>query len=164
MTQSIFPSMTPTAALQDGEAVRQSFTPDRATYIRDHAWMAAVAMALGMVILWLIGNPHIWTGAVGGLAAVVIRGGYVASDELAVRWDLTDHRLLGPGGRAVRLGEIAALNRLGSAVQIVTHAGDKHLIKYQQDGPTTRARIERAMAMNGTGTGTDGGTPAKDNS
>lgn len=146
MNGSMIPSMTPTATLQDGETVQQSFTPDRTTYWRDHAGLAAVAMALGMAILWLMGNPHIWTGAVGGLAAVVIRGGYVASDELAVRWDLTDRRLLGPGGRAVRLGEIKALNRLGSAVQVITHGGDKHLIKYQKDGAATRARIERAKA------------------
>ena len=107
-------------------------------------------MALGMVILWVMGNPHVWTGAVGGLAAIAIRAFYIASDELAARWDLTNRRLLGPGGRAVRLGEIAKLNRIGSAVQIVTHAGDKHLIKYQADGTTTRTRIERAMVV-GTG-------------
>lgn len=146
MNDSMIPAMTPTAPLQEGESVQHSFTPDRTTYIRDHAWLAAVAMALGMVVLWLMGNPHIWTGAVGGLAAVVIRGGYVASDELAVRWDLTDRRLLGPGGRAVRLAEVKALNRLGSAVQIITQSGDKHLIKYQADGTATRTRIERAMA------------------
>lgn len=146
MNESMIPAMTPTTTLLDGETVQQSFTPDRTTYWRDHAGLAAVAMALGMVILWLLGNPHIWTGAVGGLAAVVIRGSYVASDELSVRWDLTNRRLLGPGGRTVRLGEIKALNRLGSAVQIVTHTGDKHLIKYQQDSKATRARIERSMA------------------
>jgi hypothetical protein len=146
MNDSMIPAMTPTAPLQKGESVQHSFTPDRTTYIRDHAWLAAVAMALGMVVLWLMGNPHIWTGAVGGLAAVVIRGGYVASDELAVRWDLTDRRLLGPGGRAVRLAEVKALNRLGSAVQIITQSGDKHLIKYQADGTATRTRIERAKA------------------
>lgn len=139
-------SLTPTATLAQGETVQASFTPDRTTYWRDHAAMAAFAMAAGMVILWAMGNPHIWTGAVGGLAAVVIRGGYVASDELAVRWDLTNLRLLGPGGRALRLTDIAKLNRLGSAVQIVTQSGDKHLIKYQADGASTRARIARAMA------------------
>ncbi|MGR3506057.1 MAG: hypothetical protein ACU0B7_09330 [Paracoccaceae bacterium] len=140
-------SMTPTFTLEQGEAVQDSFTPDRATYWRDHAKMAAAAMALGMVILWVMGNPHLWTGAVGGLAAIAIRAFYIASDELAARWDLTNRRLLGPGGRAVRLGEIAKLNRIGSAVQIVTHAGDKHLIKYQADGTTTRTRIERAMVV-----------------
>lgn len=137
--------MTPTATLAPGEAVQHSFSPDRNTYWRDHAAMGAIAMAAGMVILWALGNPHIWTGAVGGLAAIVIRGSYVASDELAVRWDLTDRRLLGPAGRIMRLDEIAKLNRLGSAVQIVTRTGDKHLIKYQQDAPATRSQIARAM-------------------
>jgi hypothetical protein len=139
-------AMTPTATLAPGEAVAHSFTPDRASYWRHHAWMAAAAMALGMLILWAMGNPHVWTGAVGGLAAIAIRAFYTASDELAARWDLTDRRLLGPGGRAITLSRIKAINTLGSAVQIITDSGDKHLIKYQADGAATRARIERAMA------------------
>jgi len=146
MSEDTLHAMTPTTALQQGETVVASFRPDRATYWRDHAWLAAAAMAIGMAVLWAMGNPHVWTGAVGGLAAVAVRAGYVASDELAARWDLTDRRLLGPQTRAVRLGEIATLRRLGSAVQVVTRTGDKHLIKYQADGAATRARIERAMA------------------
>jgi hypothetical protein len=145
MTDSMIPALTPTTPLAPGERVRHSFTPDRATYRRDHAAMAAAAMGIGMAILWAMGNPHVWTGAVGGLAAVLLRGLYIASDELALRWDLTDRRLLGPGGRAVPLSRIKALNRLGSAVQIVTQEGDKHLIKYQADGDATRARIAEAM-------------------
>jgi hypothetical protein len=142
-------SMTPTAELEPGETVRQSFTPDRATYYRDHAWLAALAMAIGMGILWAIGNPHVWTGAVGGLAAIALRTFYLASEELEARWDLTDRRLLGPQGRQVRLGDIARLNTLGSAVQTVTRSGDKHLIKYQADKAATRAAIARAMAAAG---------------
>jgi hypothetical protein len=61
-------STTPTTPLEAGEQVIESFGPDRATYWRDHAWLAAAAMALGMVILWVMGNPHVWTGAIGGLA------------------------------------------------------------------------------------------------
>lgn len=146
MTEGALYSMTPTTALAEDERVVAQFHPDRATYWRDHAWLAAGAMALGMGALWVVGNPHLWTGAVGGLAAIAVRAFYVASDELQARWDLTDRRLLGPQTRAVRLSEIAKVRRLGSAVQVVTSAGDKHLIKYQADGTVTRARIERAMA------------------
>lgn len=135
---------TPLSELAEGETVQASFAADRATYYRDHAWLAAAAMAMGMGILWATGNPFVWTGAVGGLAAVAIRAFYVASDEMAVRWDLTDSRLLGPGTRAVPLRQIKAINTFGSAVQIVTHAGDKHLLKYQKDRAATRARIEAA--------------------
>ena len=117
-------STVPTTALDEGERVIESFHPDRATYWRDHAWLAAIAMGIGMAILWAMGNPHVWTGAVGGLAAIAIRAGYVASDELKVRWDLTDRRLLGPHSRAVRLAEIKELRTLGSAVLVVTLAGD----------------------------------------
>ncbi|MDR9484538.1 MULTISPECIES: hypothetical protein [Sediminimonas] len=138
--------LTPTTDLTPGEEVIASFHADRPTYWRDMATMAAVAMAIGMAILWAMGNPHIWTGAVGGLAAVALRAFYIASDEVNVRWDLTNRRVLGPQGRAVRLGEIKMIRTLGSAVQLVTHTGDKHLLKYQADRNATKARIERAIA------------------
>jgi hypothetical protein len=136
--------MTPSADLEEGEVVRASFVPDRKTYIRDHAWMAALAMGLGMAILWALGNPHVWTGAVGGLLAVAIRAWYLLDEALAERWDLTDRRLLGPGGRAIRLKDIKEVRSLGSAVQIVTLGGDKHLMKYQPDRDATKARIDEA--------------------
>ena len=103
-------------------------------------------MALGMVVLWAIGNPHVWTGAVGGLAAIAVRAGYLASDEVNARWDLTDRRLLGPLGKQAWLREIAQLRVLGSAVQIVTTEGDKHLIKYLADRDAVKARIKAAVA------------------
>lgn len=139
--------MTPAAALEEGEEVIASFQADRMTYIRDHAWMAALAMGGGMAILWATGNPHVWTGAVGGLAAIVIRGWYVASDELAARWDLTDRRLLGPQTRAVRLDQIEQVRGLGSAVQVVSKGGDKHLIKYLADKSAVMDRIRRAAGI-----------------
>ena len=139
-------SNTPDADLGEGEEVLTSLTPDRSTYIRDHTWMAAIAMGIGMGVLWLLGNPHVWTGAIGGLAAIILRGWYVASDELAQRWDLTNRRLLGPGARAIGLAEIKSVNTLLSAVQVVTRTGGKHLIKYQADGIATKALIERIQA------------------
>ena len=145
-TPELHYSNTPDTPLRDGEELLARLSPDRATYVRDHAWMAAIAMGLGMAILWSLGNPHVWTGALGGLAAIVLRGWYVASDELAQRWDLTDRRLLGPGGRAIGLKEIKSVNTLMSAVQVVTQTGGKHLIKYQPDGKATRALIERVRA------------------
>jgi len=133
----------------EGETILAEFAPDRATYWRDQAWMAALGMAGGMAVLWAIGNPHVWTGAVGGLAAVGLRSWYLLSEEMAVRWVLTEERLLGPNGRRVRLGEIERLRSLGSAVQVVTAAGDKHLLKYQADRDATLARLRRAGAGRG---------------
>ena len=147
MIGDLIQSMTPTTPLDLGERVIHSFHPDRSAYWRDHAWLAAGAMALGMGILWAIGNPHAWTGAVGGLAAIAVRGFYVASDELKARWDLTDRRLLGPQSRAVRLAEIKTVRGLGSAVQVITAAGDKHLIKYQADRAGTEARLRAAAGV-----------------
>lgn len=125
---------------------RIRFTPDRATYIRTNAWLAAFAMAGAMAVLWALGEAHIWTGAVGGLAAIALRGWYLADEELAAEWELSGNTLTGPGGRTVRLGEIAQVRSLGPMVQIVTRSGDKHLIKHQPDPARAAAQIEAAVA------------------
>ena len=126
------------------------FRADRATYWREHALIAAVAMAFGMGVLWAMGNPHVWTGAVGGLAAVAVRAFYLASDEANAEWRMTETDLSGPDNRNVRLAEIDKLRSLGSAVQIITRSGDKHLMKYMADRPRVVAEIEAAMARSGT--------------
>lgn len=127
-------------------SVRKVFRPDRTAYIRAHAWMAAVAMAGGMAVLWAMGNPHVWAGAVGGLAAIGLRGWYVASEELAIEWTLTDTRLEGPGWRNMALADIVTVRKLGSYVQVVTVQGDKHLLKYLSDPDGAVAGIEAARA------------------
>ena len=71
-----------------------TFSPDRGTYIRTNAWLAAVAMAGAMIVLWLIGNPYPWTGAPAGLAAVGIRAWYMASEELVATWTMTASQIL----------------------------------------------------------------------
>ena len=136
--------MIPNSPLADGEEVLTSFSANRATYIRTNTWMAALAMIAGMAVLWFMGNAHVWTGAVGGLAAVAIRAGYLMSEELSVRWDLTNQRLLGPMDRAIRLGEIKEVNKLGSVVQVVTSTGNKYLVKYQGDPAETIRKINAA--------------------
>ncbi len=121
------------------------FTPDRGAYIRTNTWLAALAMAGAMLILWLIGNPYVWTGAPAGLAAVGVRAWYMASEELAANWEMNGTTLTGPGPRQVALNQIEAVNTMGSFVQVVTKGGDKHLIKYQANPADTKTAIERAM-------------------
>ncbi|MBF9057564.1 hypothetical protein HKCCSP123_00035 [Rhodobacterales bacterium HKCCSP123] len=140
---------TPSTGREPGEHLLAQFPADRATYWRENAWLAAIAMAGGMGILWGIGNEHVWTGAVGGLFAIAVRALYLASDETKMRWDLTDRRLLGPGTRAIALENIAQVNSIFSAVQVVTVTGDKHLLKYQPDAKATKARIEAARTGGG---------------
>lgn len=137
--------MSPNTPLNDGEEVLTSFRSDRATYTRTNAWMAVLAMAGGMAILWLLGNPYVWTGAIGGLFAVAVRAFYMMSEEMSVRWDLTNQRVLGPMDRVIRLDEIKALNKMGSVVQVVTNAGDKYLIKYQASPTETIRQIKAAQ-------------------
>jgi len=122
-----------------------TFTADRTAYIRSHAWMAALAMAAGMMILWVMGNPHVWTGAIGGLAAIILRGWYLMSEEIAVVWTLSDTALTGPAERNIPLTQIERVRTIGSYVQVVTKSGDKHLIKYQADSAATARTIEREL-------------------
>ncbi len=139
--------MSDQRSLADGETLVAEFPADRATYLRDHAVMAAIAMGGAMLVLWWMENPHIWTGAVAGLAATAIRGWYLQSEELSVTWLLTDSRLLGPPGRTVMLRDVTKVRGLGSAVQVVTASGDKHLIKYQADKDAVIARITSASEV-----------------
>lgn len=122
------------------------FKPDRSAYIRAHTWMAAIGMSGAMAVLWFTGSPHIWTGAIGGLAAIALRGWYMASEELAVVWTLTRETLSGPAERNIPLAQIETLRTMGSYVQVITTTGDKHLIKYQADPAATVQAIERAKA------------------
>lgn len=122
-----------------------TFAPDKSAYIRTNTWLAAFAMAAAMAVLWLIGNPYVWTGAPAGLAAVGLRAWYLASEELVATWEMTETTLTGPGPRKVPLNQIASVNTIGSFVQIVTKGGDKHLIKYQANPAATKATIERAL-------------------
>jgi len=140
-------ALVPETPLEPGETVIASFAADRATYWRENAWLCAFAMAGGMGILWAIGNAHVWTGALGGLLAIAVRALYLSSDETRMRWDLTDRRLLGPGPRTIAHDNIAGVNTIFSAVQIVTVAGDKHLLKYQRDPGAVKAAIARAAGQ-----------------
>ena len=118
------------------------FNPSRQAYIRAHAWMAALAMAAGMGILWAMGNPHVWTGAIGGLAAITLRGWYMMSEEMGHCWRVEDGVLNGPFERRVPLGQIAQVKTMGSYVQVITKGGDKHLIKYQPSPEFTQSALK----------------------
>lgn len=137
--------MTPNTPLNEDEEVLTSFRADRATYMRSNTWMAVFAMIGGMAVLWLLGNPYVWTGAIGGLLAVAVRAFYLQSEAMAERWDLTNQRLLGPMDRAIRLGEIKQLNKLGNVVQVVTASGNKYLLKYQGNADETIRQIKSAQ-------------------
>lgn len=122
------------------------FTPDRDTYIRSHLKVTALAMAGAMAILWLMGDPNIWVGAIAGFGAIALRGWYLASEELAVVWEVRDGVLTGPMERRIPLDQVETVRSMASFVQIITKSGDKHLIKYQADPATTVTAIKRAIS------------------
>ena len=121
------------------------FAPSRQVYNRDHIRLAAVGAIGAFGLLLLIDNDYAWTGLVAAPAAVALRGVYVASEEMGKVWRLSGNELIGPQGRRVFLHQIAKVRRLGSAVQIVTEEGDKHLIKYLADPKAAQTRIETAI-------------------
>ncbi len=122
------------------------FQADRATYVRAHIRLTIIAMVGAMAVLWLMGDPNIWVGAVAGLAAIGLRGWYLMSEEFAIRWELGDTALSGPGTLTIPLSDITLTRTLAHYVQVVTNAGHKHLIKYQADPGATKAAIDAAVA------------------
>ena len=122
------------------ERVLARFAPDRRVYIRDHVVIAIAATAVVAAALWFLGNAEIWVAFVAAPLAIAVRGAYLASEELAVAWELTDRSLNGPG-RTVPLAEIETVRTIGSATQVVTRSGDKHLMKYMADPKAVAARI-----------------------
>ena len=115
------------------------FRPDPAAYLRAHAIMALAGGIVAGVALILLGNPDPWVGPVAALLAIGIRAAYVRSEAMAEVWTLTQTHLSGPGGRTIPRAQIVQARPFLGAVQIVTAAGDKHLIRYLPD-PAAAAR------------------------
>ena len=133
--------------LRKGEELLAQFQSSRATYIREHIMLAALGSVIMVGVLMAIGNPFPWTGVVGSVFAIGIRGFYVAREQLQVVWTLTNQRLVGPAERDIPLREIKIVNTLFSAAQVVTHRGDKYLLKYQADTAATKAAISKAAGI-----------------
>ena len=131
---------------EPGETVLAEFRADRVAYWRGHLVMAVLGGALAGLALLAMGNGTPWVGPVGAALAVGVRGAYLASEVLGLRWQLTDRRLILPGGRAFRLRDIVTVRKFLGDVQVITRQGDKHLIKYQPDAAGVIAAIDRARA------------------
>ncbi|WP_298495392.1 hypothetical protein [uncultured Maritimibacter sp.] len=126
--------------LATGETVVATFAPSRATYVKEHIMLAAIASVAGAGLLIFAGSEHAWTGVVGALAAIAVRGIYVASEALGQTWTLTDRRLIAPSGMNIPRARIARARTIFSAAQVITDTGDKHMIKYLSD-PAAAVRI-----------------------
>lgn len=129
-------------ALADTETLVERFTGNRATYIKEHVLLAAIGSVGAVAVLMSMGNPHAWTGIVGAVAAIAVRGFYVASEQIGMVWTLTDKRLITPTGASVPRRDIVKVRTIFSAAQVVTRSGEKYMIKYQADPAATAATIE----------------------
>ncbi len=127
-------------------ASSEKWHADRATYIRDHVVVSVIgAIGTCLVLLW-IGHADWWVGLIAAPMAMAVRGFYLASEELALSWELTESEIRGSQGKRIALQEIEKVRSLGSSVQLVTRGGDKHLIKYLSDPASLRARIESRIS------------------
>jgi hypothetical protein len=135
------PILGTVTTLQTGETVVAAFRADKAAYWRGHLILAVVlGTAAGLFLMWQ-GNPYPVAGPVGAVLAIGARAAFLASEALAETWQLTDRRLLGPGGRAIPLAQVQSARPVLGSVQITTTSGDRHLIKYQADPAATATRI-----------------------
>ncbi|EEW25182.1 hypothetical protein [Rhodobacter ferrooxidans] len=140
---TLFGSNIPTP-LAEGETLLQSWTSDRASYWRGHAILALVGGVIAGIVLVARGDPAPWVGPVAAVLAIGARAAYLASEALVLNWRLTNRRLLGPAGRNIPLGDISKARPFFGDVQIVTHGGDKHLMKYLADAPAVITAIDAA--------------------
>ena len=88
--------MTDTPTMEPGEKLLASFSGNRATYIKEHVMLAALGSVLMSGVLIYMGNPHAWTGVIGAVGAITVRGVYVAKEQLGFTWHLTTRRLIRP--------------------------------------------------------------------
>jgi hypothetical protein len=132
------------APLDSDESVIAHFAPDKASYWRTHAIMALIGGVGAGLALMISGNPDPWVGPVAAAIAIALRAAYLKSEVFAEEWRLTGRRLLGPQGRIAPLSSLKLARPFFGAVQIVTQAGDKHLIKYQHDPAAVVAQIMAA--------------------
>ena len=72
--------------------------------------------AAGLFLVWQ-GNPYPVAGPFGAAIAIMARAAFLASEALGEVWRLTDRRLLGPGGRAIPLGQIQSARPLPGPVR-----------------------------------------------
>lgn len=126
------------------ERVITRFSADQGTYIRAHVIMAVAATIGVAAVLAILGNAHIWVAFVAAPVAIGIRGVYLMPEEMAHVWELTDRSLTGPSGQPIMLAEVETVRSLGSAAQIITRSGNKHLMKYLADPKDVVAQIESA--------------------
>ncbi len=128
--------------LNPGEDMVAQFTGNMSTYIKEHVMLAAIGSVIAVAVLMALGNDHAWTGIVGAVAAIGVRGVYVASEQVGMTWTLTDRRVISPAGVTIALSDIEQVRTIFSAAQIVTRSGDKYMLKYQSDPKATATRIE----------------------
>jgi len=115
----------------DNEIEIACFSSNRAIYIYEHIILAILGAMLMVGFLVYQGNPDWWVGIVGAIIGISIRGFYVASEQLDFVWVLTNQNLVSPSERVIALSEIENARGMISAVQIITHDGEKFLMKYQ---------------------------------
>lgn len=117
----------------------------KANHNRCNTLRATIGMGGAMLMLWLMGTPHAWTGAVAGLAAIILCRFYTASEELCAAWSIQDPELKDPFERSITLKKTDSEPGIMGDVQIIPKTGDTHLIKYLADPRVTTLETKGAL-------------------
>ncbi len=120
----------PDPRLRDNETVLYEIKSSRSTYNKEHLILFLLGAVLMSGVLFAVGNPFPWTGVVGAAFAIFIRWFYVASEAMGIVWTVTNQRVFGPSERSIPLASIKDVRSIFSAAQIITHSGDKYMLKY----------------------------------
>lgn len=124
------------------EPVLAEWRGDAMIYWKNHLILAAVLGVGAGGVLWFMGNPHLWTGPLAGILAVMARAAYLRSEAMSDRWRLTKTRLIGPRGLVLTRSSIANARVMLGEVLVTTLSGDKHLIRYMADPAAVAARLQ----------------------
>jgi hypothetical protein len=145
------PVMGRRVALDPDEVQRATFRPDAGIVVRDAAALAVLGGGVVAGLFWWLAGVPLLAAWIAAAAAVGVRAAVLRSEVMAAEWRLTDRRLIGPGGRVVPLARVALVRRLWGDVQVVTQAGDKHLIRHQADAAGVVAGSGAPAAAPGRG-------------
>ncbi len=127
--------------LSPNETVLQEIKPNRTTYNKEHLILFLLGAVIMSGVLMAVDNPFPWTGVVGAAFAIFIRWFYVASEAMDTVWTVTNQRVFGPSERSIPLADIKDVRSIFSAAQIITHSGDKYMIKYLEAPKTVINQI-----------------------
>ncbi|WP_151718250.1 hypothetical protein [Gemmobacter serpentinus] len=122
--------LTGPAALEPGERLVTSFRADHAVYIRNMMIVMLVAGAVLALAETLRGAAYPWAIPAFAICMIGLRAWHMAGLAMSLEWQLTDRRLIGPGGRVIPLAEISAVRNILGTVLVMQKGAKPAVIRF----------------------------------